>query len=268
MSPSFKLAVAFMATHCLVYGSFAAEIVYTPPVIPNGEYRSMVPAAREDWLSAVQDKFNKTQGKHFDLVFDGGSFIADWDKPGRGLDVWNTRYAKLNATDFGINGDSVQNVLWRLQHGQMDGINPKMVILMVGMNNIPFDAPDKIANGIKVLIADYLKDAPNAKFLLMGAVPQGANATDPLRGKISQLNKLIASMADGKRVTYLDIGGKILDSEGSLRPELFAPDLVHPTIKLYELWADAMGPEIEKLFQQSPSHQLPRCPSDRSLSVP
>jgi beta-glucosidase len=226
----------------------AAQTVYTPPVIPPGQCRAMVAAPRDDWLEQVQDNFNKTQGKHFDLVFDGESFIAGWQIQGRGLDVWNARYAKLNAVDFGILGDFVQNDLWRLQHGQLDGIDPKLVVLLIGTHNTKFDPPEKIAAGIKVLLDEYEKDAPHARIILMANFPQGAGADDPFRAKIAQLNSLIAPFADGQRVVYLDIGDKFLAADGSLSPEMFNADMIHPKPALYQTWADALQPEIDKVF--------------------
>jgi beta-glucosidase len=142
----------------------------------------------------------------------------------------------------------VQSVLWRLQHGQLDGIDPKLVVLMIGTNNLQFDPPEKIAHGIQVLVDEYLKDAPHANLLLLGIFPRGTLSSDPFRPKIAEVNQQIASLADGKRVVYLDIGTTFLASDGSLRPEMFAADRIHPNDKLYEAWADVMQPEIGKLL--------------------
>jgi lysophospholipase L1-like esterase len=247
-----KSILLFVAGSCLFYTAFAAQLVYTPPVVPPGVDRTTFPVDRQEWLERVQDNFNKTQGKHFDLVFDGDSIVAGWIWQGRGLDLWNAHYAKLNAADFGLAGDQVQNVLWRLGHGQLDGINPKMVVLMIGSNNALYDPPEHIGEGVKVLLAEYLKDAPNARFLLLGIIPRGVKAIDPMRAKIAQANKLIASLADGKRVTYMDIGPLFLQEDGSLNPAMFVSDLVHPNAKGYQAWVDAMQPEIDQVFAPAP----------------
>jgi len=237
-----------IAGSCLSFSGFAAQKVYTPPTLPPGASRTTTPAERDDWLQRVQESFDKTQGKQFDLVFDGDSIIAGWDWAGRGLDLWNSRYAKLHAADFGIAGDMVQNVLWRLQRGQLDGIKPKLVVLMIGTNNLTYDDPDQIAAGIKAILDEYAKDAPNAKMLLLGLLPRGAKADDPIRPKITQVNTQMATMADGQRVTYLDLSDKFLLPDGSMNPELFMSDLTHPNAKGYQVWADAMQPEIDKVF--------------------
>jgi lysophospholipase L1-like esterase len=233
----------------------AAENVYTPPVIPPGGNRVAVAAPRQEWLEHVQKNFSVTQGKHFDLVFDGDSITAGWNWQGRGQEIWDARYAKLNATDFGIAGDQVQNVLWRLQHGQLEGINPKMVVFMIGANNIMIgnDPPDQIAAGIKVALAEYQKDAPNATILLIGCLPfKKDQAADPLRAAVMQVNSLIAHLADGKRIIYLDIGSKFLNPDGSICADMFVSDRVHPSAKGYQAWADAIQPEIDKVFSPSP----------------
>jgi lysophospholipase L1-like esterase len=256
MHQSFRRLLLLVVGELLFASSLpAADQVYTPPDIPAGVNPETVPAPRQEWVRHVQENFDKTQGKHFDLVFDGDSITAGWNWQGRGQDVWNAHYAKLNAADFGIAGDQVQNVLWRLQHGQLNGINPKMVVFLIGANNITIgnDPPDQISAGIKVTLNEYLKDAPNAKFLLIGCLPQKSdNPASSVRTAVTQVNALIAPLADGKRIIYRDIGSKFLNPDGSLRSEMFVSDRVHPSAKGYQVWAEAIQPEIDKVFPPSP----------------
>jgi len=230
----------------LISTGFAAQKVYTPPVIPPGANPATIAADREDWLQQVQQNFDRTAGKQFDLVFDGDSIIAGWVRQGRGLNVWNAHYAK--AVNFGLPGDLSQNVLWRLQPGQMDGINPKVVVLMIGAGNLLFDAPEQIAAGIKAVLDEYGKDAPGAKIILMGLLPRGATAADPVRAKVTQVNQLIAPLADGQRVIYLDIGDKFLQPDGSLNAGLYLPNLPEPNAQGYQVWVDALQPQLSKLL--------------------
>jgi lysophospholipase L1-like esterase len=233
----------------------AASDVYTPPDIPPGVDRTTVPAAREDWRRHVQENFIKARGKHFDVVFDGDSITAGWNWKGRGQEVWDSHFAKLNAIDFGIAGDQVQNVLWRLQQGQLDGIDPKLVVLMIGANNLTIgnDTPSDTVEGIKALLSEYLKVAPNAKFLLMGVLPQKSDSvTDVLRVKVSQVNAMLPPLADGKRVFYHDFGSLFLNDDGSLRADFFVSDRVHPAGPGYQAWADALQPEMDKLLPSTP----------------
>lgn len=225
--------------------SGAAEKVYTPPTIPSGTNLAAFPQARHDWIARVQSNFDKAQGKSYDLIFDGDSITDGWQ--GAGKEVWAQRYAALNAVDFGISGDKTEHVLWRLSKGQVDGMNPKLIVLMIGTNNTGRDSAEQIAEGIKAVVNDYLQRCPKAHLLLLAVFPRSANATDPVRLKINDINTQIAKLHDGKRVTYLDIGSKFLAPDGSL-PKDVMPDLLHPNAKGYQIWADAIQSEIDKFF--------------------
>jgi lysophospholipase L1-like esterase len=238
-----SLFQSLLATALLASPALAAETVYTPPNLSGGN-SATVPAAREDWVARVQSNFDKTQGKHFDLVFDGDSITDFWQTKGK--EIWDEHYSKLNATDFAISGDKVENVLWRLQKGQLDGIDPKLVVLMIGTNNTAKNSADQISDGIKALVADYLQRAPHARLLLLGVFPRSEKADDPIRAKIAQINQSISALASD-RVTYLDIGAKFLDAQGTLSKEIM-PDMLHPSPKGYQIWADAIQPEIDKTF--------------------
>ena len=255
MNYRFNRILLVIVGSCLMSSAFAAQVVYVPPTVPAGMDRTMVAAPQRAWARHVQENFDRTQGKHFDLVFDGDSIMAGWNWEGRGQKVWDARYTKLHATDFGIAGDQVQNVLWRLRKGQLDGINPSLIVFMIGANNIMIgnDPPEQIAAGIKVVLAEYLKDAPSAKLLLLGCLPFKADkATDPSRAKAMHLNTLISPLADGKRISYLDIGPILLNPDGSLRSEMFVADRVHLSDKGYQAWADMMQPVIDKSFPALP----------------
>lgn len=223
----------------------AAEKVYTPPVIPEGTNPATYPLPREDWIARVQNNFNKTQGKQFDLIFDGDSITDGWQ--GAGKEVWAQRYGSLNAVDFGIGGDRTQHVLWRLSKGQVDGMNPKLIVLMIGTNNLGSNTNEQIADGVKAIVKEYLQRCPSAHLLLLAIFPRSANAKDPVRGLLAEVNSKIAPLDDGKRVTFLDIGSKFLAEDGSLSRDIM-PDLLHPNAKGYEIWADAIQPVIDKYF--------------------
>ena len=118
-----------------------------------------------------------------DLVFDGDSITDGWQ--GGGKEVWAKNYDKLKATDFGIGGDRTENLLWRLDHGQLDGLHPKMVALMIGTNNIGLTA-EQIAEGVTADVREYQKLCPDAVILLQAIFPRSEKATDPVRAKIKQ----------------------------------------------------------------------------------
>ena len=223
----------------------AADKVYTPPVVPEGVNPATIPAPKMTWQERVQSNFDRSQVQRPELIFDGDSITDGWQ--GGGRQVWKERYAPVNAFDFGIAGDRIENVLWRLQHGQLEGLDPKMVVLLIGTNNIGRNTPEEIAEGIKVLVTEYLKDAPHARLLLLGVFPRGALASDNSRATINKINSQLASLADGQRVTFLDFGAKFLDAQGGLPSEIM-PDHLHPSAKGYVIWADAIQSEIDKTF--------------------
>ena len=240
--------LSLLALCALLASPALADKVYAPPVIPPGGNPTIVAASRDDWRARVQSNIDKVQGKPVDLVFDGDSITDFWQTKGR--TVWDARYAKLNAADFGISADKVENLLWRLQHGQIDGLDPKLVVLMIGTNNSARDTPEQIAEGIKNVVAEYLQRAPHARILLLAVFPRSAKAEDPIRAKIAQINQLISTPSD-PRVTYLDIGAKFLDAQGTLSPDIM-PDMLHPSEKGYTIWADAIQSEIDKTFPKTP----------------
>jgi len=183
-----------------------------------------------------------------DLIFDGDSITAGWKGGGGG--VWGHKYAKLNAFDFGNSGDTVAGLIWQVENGQVDGLHPKLVVLLIGTNNLGHGTPEQIADGIKVLVAAYQKHCPESAILLQGIFPRGEKPTDPIRAKIKAINEIISQYADGKKVIYLDFGDRFLQPDGALSKEIM-PDSLHPSAKGYQIWADAIQPVIDEFFPQA-----------------
>jgi lysophospholipase L1-like esterase len=185
----------------------------------------------------------RANANKYDLIFDGDSITDNWQAAGKG--VWTQHYAALNPVDFGIGGDRTEHLLWRLQQGQVDGQNPKLIVLMIGTNNLASNSDDQISEAIGAIVKDYLKRCPQAHLLLLGIFPRGASATDPFRARITSINQKIAPLGDGKRVTYLDIGSKFLQPDGTLTKDIM-PDYLHPSAKGYEIWASAIQPIVDQ----------------------
>jgi lysophospholipase L1-like esterase len=200
-----------------------------------------VAAWRTDRHEDMQRKLERFGGKHFDIVFDGDSIMNRWETTGK--EIWNRQYSGSTA-DFGIEGDRVENVLWRLDHGQVDKIDPKVVMLMIGTNNSGRNTATEIADGIKVLVAEYEKRCPHAHIILMGIFPRGQHAEDGGRRKVAAVNAQI-KLLEGERVTFIDISSQLVGSDGQIAPAMM-PDFVHPTAQGYQIWSDAIQPVIEK----------------------
>ena len=222
-------------------------MIYHDP-LPPGANPAAFAAPRDDWYESVQEKFTRFQNGHYDLVFDGDSITNRWETTGRA--VWTQHFA-ANTADFGIEGDRVENVLWRLGKGQVDGLDPKVVVIMIGTNNSGRNSADQIADGIRAVVAEYEKRCPHAHIILMAIFPRGATPDDAGRKKVEAVNAQIASLDDGKRVSYVDIGPKFLQPDGTISTTTM-PDFVHPTAPNYQIWADAILPIIRQYIPDQP----------------
>ena len=185
--------------------------------------------------------------KKVDLLMIGDSITHGWE--GKGKQVWDEFYGKRNAFNIGYSGDRTEQVIWRLQNGEVDGISPKLAVIMIGTNNTGHrqDPPEETAAGIKSILAELKKRTPQTKVLLLAIFPRGAKSDDRLRRINDGTNKIISHYADGKTVFYLDINQTFLEEDGTL-PKSVMPDLLHPQEKGYRMWAAAMEPTITKLL--------------------
>jgi lysophospholipase L1-like esterase len=218
-----------------------AQTVYQPPAPPPANPAAF-PAPRDDWYISVQDKFNRFSGKPADIVFDGDSTTNCWETTGKA--TWIARYAARSA-DFGIESARIENLLWRLSKGQVTGIDPKVVVLMIGTNNVGRNSADQITEGIKAAIAAYETLCPTAHIILMAVFPRGSTPDYGNRLELAAVNKQIAALDDGQHVSFVDIGPKLMEKNGAITQEMM-PDAVHPTAKGYVIWADAIQPLIDK----------------------
>jgi prolyl oligopeptidase len=188
------------------------------------------------------------RGEPCPVLFLGDSITEGWR--GKGKEVFAKVFAPMNVVNFGIGGDRLQHVLWRVQNGEIGGhFRPKVVMLMIGTNNTgPNDnTAEQIADGIKAIVAAIHKQSPESKVLLLGVFPRGEES-NPRREKLQRANALISRLDDGgKTVKYLDIGGRFLSPDGKISKDVMY-DFAHPTEQGYEIWADAVkGPLAELL---------------------
>ena len=97
--------------------------------------------------------------------------------------MWTKYYADRNALNLGFSGDRTENVLWRLQNGEIDGIAPKLAVIMIGTNNTGHrsDPPEQIAAGVQAILSELQQRLPDTKVLLLAIFPRGADKDDPMR---------------------------------------------------------------------------------------
>jgi lysophospholipase L1-like esterase len=245
---------------------------------------------KETKNSAVVPAFHAgTEAKHerinarakqggVDLLFIGDSITDNWQGPGK--QVWEKYYGNRKAMNAGIGGDRTQHVLWRLDHGNIDGINPKLAVIMIGTNNSNGNdnTAEEIADGIKAIVKELREKLPETKVLLLAIFPRGGTTTEQLekvatrngkkkieeadmpaalaaerehtmqqRKKNSDASQMASKLADNKMVFYMDIGDKFLLADGTL-PDDIMPDHLHPNAKGYEIWAEAIEPKVAELL--------------------
>jgi lysophospholipase L1-like esterase len=179
------------------------------------------------------------------LLFLGDSITQGWNNN----KVWKRYYAPRKAANFGIGGDRTQHVLWRIQNGELDGIHPGAVVLMIGTNNAGSNSPEQIAQGVEAIVKELRSRLPDAKILLLGVFPRGEKPDNRLRHRVAQVNEIISGLGDGKVVHYLDIGQAFLNPDGTISRSIM-PDFLHLTEHGYRLWAEAMEPTLWKLLDE------------------
>src|SRR5262245_23256229 len=173
------------------------------------------------------------------VLFLGDSITDAW-RGNAAQPTWDKYFVPHNPANFGIGGDRTQHVLWRIQNGELEGIQPKAIVLMIGTNNSGGrdNNSEEIAEGITSIVQEIQKRTPSTKILLLGVFPRGEQP-NPQREKLQKVNEIIAKLDDGKTVKYLDIGKVFLESDGSIRREIM-PDFLHLSPEGYERWAEAI----------------------------
>ena len=180
----------------------------------------------------------KTKNQKFQICLLGDSITAMW--PG---DLLAKYCGKFPIANFGIGGDRTENVLWRLERGELKGTSPKVVVLLIGTNNMGFNSAEEIAEGVAAVVQHLRTKLPTTKILLVGIFPK----KDAPLEKIAATNALVAKLDDGKFVRYRDFSGPFLDKDGKIVNAMLS-DAVHLTKKGYETWGEAMAPLLAEMM--------------------
>jgi len=208
-------------------------------------------------MIAHEQLLEKARKGHIKIYFLGDSITRRWgtsdDQYKHFLANWRENFFGWDAADFGWGGDTTQNILWRLNNGELDKVNPKIIVLLAGTNNIGNKSPqgsdprvDDIPRGIKAILDLCRQKAPKATIILMAIFPRNDNmAVMPI---INEINKRISKFADGKKIRFLNINDKLADKDGKLFDGMTVPDKLHLDIKAYQVWADALKPIFTELL--------------------
>jgi lysophospholipase L1-like esterase len=217
------------------------------------------PIPRTDRNSQIahEQLLAKAKQGRIDIYFEGDSITRRWgalDYPEL-LENWKRNFFGWNAANFGWGADRVENILWRLENGEMDDVNPKVIVLLAGTNNVGNKVPaggidgaaEDVTNGLKAVLRVMRSKAPNAVIILMGIFPRNDNMA--VMPEIGRINANLAKMADGRTIRYLDINNKLADHDGKLRDGMLNDrDKLHPLLTGYQVWADALKPIFTELL--------------------
>jgi len=219
------------------------------PAQEKKENSAVKPAPRDaNWVKRHDGFVAEAKNGNVDVLFLGDSITDGWrNKPGQ--EAWKQHFEAFKPINFGIGGDRTQHVLWRLQNGELEGIDPKVAVLMIGTNNLGSNTAQEIADGITAIVKEVNAKKPKTKILLLGIFPRSPEATHPNRAKIKEINAIIAKLDDGgKHVRYMDIGEKFLQPDGSLTKEIM-PDFLHLSAKGYQIWGEAIEGTLKDMLR-------------------
>jgi lysophospholipase L1-like esterase len=182
----------------------------------------------------------------YDIEFIGDSITQGWE--GKGTNVWQEFYGRRKVINFGVGGDRTQHVLWRFEHGQLDGIKAKVAVVMIGTNNSnnQDNTEADILEGVAAIVQQIRTRQPDTKIFLLGIFPRGKTFS-PQRGKILQVNQALARLDDGSHIFYLDLGSRYIENDGSISKSIM-PDYLHPNEAGYRIWANAAEPKLKQLL--------------------
>lgn len=232
------------------------------------------PAPRSDANSrrAHEQLLAKARQGRIDLYFVGDSITRRWgatDYPDF-LAHWKRNFHGWNAANFGWGADSTQHILWRLQNGELDGVNPRVIVVLAGTNNVGTTPPDdakvaEIARGVAAIVATCREKAPGATLVLTAVFPRNDNPA--VMPGITRLNAELARLADGKAIRFLNVNARLADASGRLFDGMMG-DKLHPTLKGYEVWAAALKPIFTELLGPPAARDLAPPPTGDPSAAP
>jgi len=188
---------------------------------------------------------------NYDIEFIGDSITQGWES--RGSNIWNEFYGQHKVINFGVSGDRTEHVLWRFEQGQLDGIQAKVAIVLIGTNNsnknkdgTDMYTDSDILDGITAIVQQIRSRQPNTKILLLAIFPRG-KVPNSQGDRILRVNQMLSHLADGKNIFYLDIGSQFVQNDGSISASIM-PDYLHPNEAGYKIWATAMESKLNELL--------------------
>ena len=246
--------VLMVVSVALAGAAFALQSI--APAVPDAQW------TKSWWLPRFDEKRTQAASGDCDVAFLGDSITHLWETTGK--DVWTANFAvgPYKAVNFGFSGDRTEHLLWRLDHGQMDGMSPKAIVLMIGTNNTGHrkaheESPTDTALGVQAVLGRLAKLFPETKVILHPIFPRGATTNDELRVRNDVANSAIRQLADGKQVLWCDFNARLLTADGTLEKTM-APDLLHPGAQGYAIWAEELKPYLDYALGRTDKAPAPK----------
>jgi len=241
------------------------SVIATAQTTPAAAPAAAAPAAPVDPSAAIAKTGNtrffelhekflaRAKAGPIGVLFLGDSITEGWNKAPH---IWEHYYAKYQPANFGIGGDQTQHVIWRIENGELDGISPKVLVLMLGTNNSGSHTAEQIAAANRKIVQLIRTRLPDTKILLLAIFPRGPRkardgSPEPWEKRMAVIraaNADLATLDDGKTIRFLDINARFLGNDGTI-PNIIMPDQLHPNAAGYQLWAEAMQPLLDEMMK-------------------
>ncbi|MEO5712820.1 MAG: GDSL-type esterase/lipase family protein [Luteolibacter sp.] len=248
--PHFHLSLLTALLLMAGTGFAPAQITQGPPpkAKPSEAGWGFYQGWAEGWSGQHQKLLARTAQGGVDIMFLGDSLTMLWDKEGKA--VWDAHFVPLKAANYGIGIDSTRQVIWRLENGELDNLNPKLVVLMIGTNNIYSDhnsgTDAEIVEGVAKICGLIHTKAPSAKILLLGVLPrQNAYFID----RTAALNKELSAYAAKNKIQFLDASAKFLNAENAINAALYMPDQINLSTEGYQILGGTLKPAVDALLK-------------------
>lgn len=253
------LFAAIFVCVCIAFGGCEHQTAINPCDVQIGCHSALKPAPRPDlkwWMPRHQGVLDRIHEGNVNIIFIGDSITHRWDTVGK--EIWQQYYEPRGAVNMGFGADRTQHVLWRLENGEINGINPKLAVVMIGTNNSNGNTAEEIADGIMAIVCKLRTDLSQTKVLILSIFPRGSKEERADKTQDGTFNpqwaindcasELASKIADNKMIYFMNINKLFLDDNGTLTRKIM-PDLIHPGENGYRLWAEAIEPTIKKLMK-------------------
>lgn len=230
-------AVWVVALACLVPSAAFANSATTP-----------VSKESPNWLKRHEAINTDVRKGNVNLLWIGDSIVENWEDQGKA--TWDKYYAHRGSANLGIGGDRTEHLLWRLDHGNIDNVAPKLSIVMMGQNNGSTNTAEEIAEGVTAIVTRLRDKLPNTRILLLGIFFRGEHPNEEQK-RLARANEIFSKLADDKFVFYMNINSIFLNPDGSI-PAALMPDFEHPSAEGHRIWAETIEPKVSELLGDTP----------------